>query len=230
MCVINFWFKWNYVSVYETALRYESYLRSDSLLMEGLANFYLEMGLPDEAISFIGKDQTMAIKAHMLLGNTSYARELFRRRNVSDELSPFWLELYIWLQEFDSALNYLKSYMESGISSMQPTRFQADLALVYHKTGHTDKARNIIGKIIQRSDTTASQSPAYFLGWYYGWIGEPDSAFYWLEKAVENRSPEIPWLKVDPAFESLKEDPRYCDLYERTGHKAFDDYMAGRNQ
>ena len=38
----------------------------------------------------------------------------------------------------------------------------------------------------------------------------------------------MPWLKVNPAFNSLKDDPRYWDLYERTGHKAYDDYMASK--
>jgi len=59
-------------------------------------------------------------------------------------------------------------------------------------------------------------------------IGEVDSAFYWLEKAYKNKSPEIPWLKVDPVFRNLKDDDRYWDLYERTGHKAYDDYMASK--
>ena len=83
--------------------------------------------------------------------------------------------------------------------------------------------------MIQKSDKTAAGSPAYYTGWFYSWIGEGDSAFYWLEKAYENRSPEFPWLKVDPAFDTLKNDDRYWDLYERTGHKAYDDYRATQN-
>jgi len=109
-------------------------------------------------------------------------------------------------------------------------KLQADLAVTYFKTGRTDQARALINKLIERSDTTSVGSPAYFTGWYYSWIGEPDSAFYWLDEAVENRSPDLTWLRVDPAFRSLKEDPRYWDLYERTGFKAYDDYMAGRKK
>ena len=152
------------------------------------------------------------------------------KRDLINEPSSEWAELYIWLQDFDSALYYLESATESENRAMLPPRFQADLAVAYHKTGHTEKARNIVSRIIQRSDTTASQSPAFFTGWYYSWIGEPDSALYWLEKAVKNRSIEIPWLKVDPAFNNLEDDPRYLDLYERTGHKAFDDYMASKEK
>ena len=42
----------------------------------------------------------------------------------------------------------------------------------------------------------------------------------------ENSIAVLPWLKVDPAFNNLKDDDHFRDLYERTGHKAYDDYMA----
>ena len=230
MCAINLLVKWDYVKVIEAELNFGSYFRSDDFFILGLALFCLEMGMFEEVLSLIGENQPYGIMAHIMLGNTSYARELLNKRDLIDEPSYEWSELYIWLQDFDSALYYLESATESENLGMLFPRFQADLAVAYHKTGHTEKARNIVSRIIQRSDTTASQSPAYFTGWYYSWIGEPDSAFYWLEKAVENRSIEIPWLKVDPAFNSLKDDPRYLDLYERTGHKAFDDYMASKEK
>jgi hypothetical protein len=68
------------------------------------------------------------------------------------------------------------------------------------------------------------------LGWYYSYIGAKDSAFYWLNRAVKVRSPEMAHLKLDPAFKSLRDDDRYMDLYERTGHKAYDDYMASKSK
>jgi tetratricopeptide (TPR) repeat protein len=104
------------------------------------------------------------------------------------------------------------------------------MALAYHKTKDYEQAQIIISRLIEKSDTTSVGYPAYFTGWYYSWIGEVDSAFYWLEKAYKNRSPEMTWLKVDPAFNNLKDDDRYWDLYERTGHKAYDDYMASKSK
>lgn len=58
-------------------------------------------------------------------------------------------------------------------------------------------------------------------------IKELETFFYWLEKAYQNRSAEMPWLKVNPVFKIFRDDDRYWDLYERTGHKAYDEYMAG---
>ena len=80
------------------------------------------------------------------------------------------------------------------------------------------------------SKETISNSPAYFTGLYYSAIGEVDSAFYWLEKAYKDRSPEFFKLKANPSFNNLEEDDRYWDLYERTGHEAYDDYKADKTE
>ena len=88
--------------------------------------------------------------------------------------------------------------MQSEDSEMLAPRFQAYLALVYEKTNSHQESRKIINQLIAKSDSTSAGSPTYFTGWYYSGIGEVDSAFYWLEKAYKNRSPEMPWLKVYP--------------------------------
>ena len=135
---------------------------------------------------------------------------------------------YEWLEEYDSARFYLESALQAKDPNMSIPRFQAALALAYEKTNSLQEARKIINQLIGKADSTSAGSPAFYTGWYYSWIGEIDSAFFWLEKAYNNRSPEMPWLKADPAFNSLKEDDRYWDLYERTGHKAYDNYMASK--
>jgi adenylate cyclase len=43
-------------------------------------------------------------------------------------------------------------------------------------------------------------------------LGEKDEAFRSLEKAIELRAPFVTLLKVDPRFDSLRQDPRYPNL------------------
>jgi hypothetical protein len=45
--------------------------------------------------------------------------------------------------------------------------------------------------------------------------GEKDEAFRSLEKAIELRAPFVIALKVDPRFDSLREDPRFQNLLRR---------------
>ena len=51
----------------------------------------------------------------------------------------------------------------------------------------------------------------------YALLGDKDNAFRWLEKAYEQRASELIFLKVDPAWDSLRSDPRYADLIRRIG-------------
>ncbi len=46
-------------------------------------------------------------------------------------------------------------------------------------------------------------------------LGEKDRAFEWLEKAYEERSDLLVYLKVEPRLDSLRGDPRFADLLRR---------------
>jgi len=126
--------------------------------------------------------------------------------------------LFVWLEEYDSAIVHLES--------AKITWDKAYLAIAYYKTGKYLKAEAIKDELISMSRRSTARSPAFFTGLYYSAIGEVDSAFYWLEKAYQNRSSEFFKFKADPSFNNLKDDPRYWDLYKRTGHQAYDDFKA----
>ncbi len=46
----------------------------------------------------------------------------------------------------------------------------------------------------------------------YAGLGEKDQAFAWLEKAYEERSGALPFLKVNPTWDPLRSDPRFETL------------------
>ena len=48
-------------------------------------------------------------------------------------------------------------------------------------------------------------------------LGETDRAFELLEKALEARDWQMAMLKVEPAFDGLRSDPRFAALLERVG-------------
>jgi hypothetical protein len=43
-------------------------------------------------------------------------------------------------------------------------------------------------------------------------LGETDRAFEWLDRAVEERSSDLVYLKVDPKLDRLRADPRFGKL------------------
>ena len=48
-------------------------------------------------------------------------------------------------------------------------------------------------------------------------LGETDEAFRWLERAYEERDEDLCLLKIDPRFDSLRDDRRFQSLLERVG-------------
>jgi len=71
--------------------------------------------------------------------------------------------------------------------------------------------------VLQKLRTIAQHSyvSAFSFAVVHVGIDDKDQAFFWLQKAYEERSPELVFLKVDPRFESLKSDARYEDLLRR---------------
>jgi hypothetical protein len=59
--------------------------------------------------------------------------------------------------------------------------------------------------------------PAFSFAVIYLGLGEKDQAFAWLEKAYEDRSSLILFLKGDPIWDPLRSDPRFADLLRRIG-------------
>lgn len=48
-------------------------------------------------------------------------------------------------------------------------------------------------------------------------VGQKDEAFEWLNKAYEDRTDALIWIKVDPRYDNLRSDPRFLDLIKRVG-------------
>ncbi len=56
------------------------------------------------------------------------------------------------------------------------------------------------------------------LGAYaYAQLGEREKAFELLDAAFRSRSSGLVWLKVEPLFDPLRDDPRFSDLLRRVG-------------
>jgi tetratricopeptide (TPR) repeat protein len=55
----------------------------------------------------------------------------------------------------------------------------------------------------------------YRIALVYARAGDKDQTIEWLEKAYQERSNTIPFLRVQPIFDSVRSDPRFIDLVRR---------------
>ena len=108
------------------------------------------------------------------------------------------------IQELEKARTLEKSPLVMG-----------HLGYYYAKTGRRDEARKLIEElqVLSKSRYVA----AYWLAVIYAGLNEKDQAFTWLEKAYQDRSWWLVWLKTDPKVDGLRSDPRFADLMHRVG-------------
>lgn len=89
------------------------------------------------------------------------------------------------------------------------------LAQAHALAGRGEEAREVHERLEQR----AKRAPIFpdYRALVHAALGEADEAFEWLEKALEERCWVLVFLRVDPAYENLRSDPRFDALTERIG-------------
>jgi TolB-like protein/Flp pilus assembly protein TadD len=122
-----------------------------------------------------------------------------------------WVYLHSGKQ--DDAIREFRTALE--LAGAADTDIQLDLGFAYAVSGHQDDARGILVKLQQLHDQRTV--PAASLATLYGAFGDLNEAFDWLEKAYEERDPQLTYLKAGRRFEPLRQDPRFGQLVRRVG-------------
>ncbi len=61
----------------------------------------------------------------------------------------------------------------------------------------------------------SDQIPALNKAMFSMLAGEEDLALEWLTQAIDERDPQVAFIKADPFFDTLRDDPRFQDLLRR---------------
>ena len=89
-------------------------------------------------------------------------------------------------------------------------------AYVRGRAGQVARARYALGKF-RETNRRWKTDPVGMLALAYTGMGNKDEAFTWLQKAFAEHSIVLLALKVDPAYDPLRSDPRFQDLLRRLG-------------
>jgi len=110
------------------------------------------------------------------------------------------------IREFQNALQ---------LSGTADADLQLDLGIAYAVTGKRDEARRILAKLENLHEQRGVPSGSVAI--LHGALGESNEAFAWLEKAYEERDPQLTYIKAGRRFEPLRKDPRFSELVHRLG-------------
>ncbi|HYX72791.1 MAG TPA: hypothetical protein VE732_08470, partial [Nitrososphaera sp.] len=104
-----------------------------------------------------------------------------------------------------------KAYKLSGVN----THAVAFEGYALAKLGKQAQARVVLEALLQ-SSTKHYVSP-YSIAMIYNGLDERDKALAWLERGYAQRDHKMVFLKVEPKWNNLRDDPRFQDLLRRVG-------------
>lgn len=72
-------------------------------------------------------------------------------------------------------------------------------------------------KILEERFAKGVENAATDIAFVYVELGDKEKTFEWLEKAFQVRGAKLPWFRLGPTFDPIRNDPRYKDLLKRMG-------------
>jgi len=163
-------------------------LRNNAL--EG--QFLLHAGRTDEAIARLQK--TFELDANYWIAH-QFASSAYSTKGM-----------------FAEALAEAHKAQEYSDASTTPT---ALAAYALARLGKRAEARAELEGLLKLS-TERYVSP-YYVAMVYNGLDERDKAIAWLERGYEQRHARMTFLKVEPKWNNLRDDPRFQDLLRRVG-------------
>jgi TolB-like protein/Flp pilus assembly protein TadD len=189
------------------------------------AGYLQQVGRLDEAATELKKAQELdplsviinAVMANQLYFERRYDEAIVQSRKV--------LEMEPGLTDFRSHLGLIfmaKGMLNEAIIEFRKTRELAPndpkpiglLGTVYAISGKPAEARDALRELdalVRRGQPRA----AFYSAFVHIALGEKDLGFDLLDRAVEEHIGVMAWLKVSPAFDLLRGDPRYRLLLKR---------------
>jgi eukaryotic-like serine/threonine-protein kinase len=93
--------------------------------------------------------------------------------------------------------------------------FVAGLASIYGYLRMPEKAQDILNRYLAKQKGKPVGSGRLAL--VYASMGKAEDAFHWLDRAYRESDPALMDLKIEPAFDSIRSDPRYAALVKKIG-------------
>ncbi|MEZ5429523.1 MAG: protein kinase [Pyrinomonadaceae bacterium] len=119
---------------------------------------------------------------------------------------------YLQQKKFDSAISALSKAVTFSSGGLA---FESYLGFAYARASREKEALEVLGNLEDLSGER--YVPAYNFATVHLGLKDFDKTFEWLEKAFEERSGFLPFMKVEPLVDDLRDDPRFKDLLQRVG-------------
>lgn len=116
---------------------------------------------------------------------------------------------------YEDAIQIFQEIFE--LEDVRYPRILGWMGAAYARSGQTDKALELMEELKAILADSNAGSPAFFIAVIYAALGEDEAALTYLERALDDREMEVPWLISEPQFFSLHGNPGFHTLVQRVG-------------
>jgi TolB-like protein/Flp pilus assembly protein TadD len=196
---------------------------NDAAAQAGLADWLLCQGRTEEALASARRAQELDPRAFdgmqvgWILFQARRYDEAIRELHTALTIDPndpmaLWFLGFalIGAEHFDEAIATLEK--AASLSNRSPAVLGV-LVRAYARGGRRAEALRVLDELHRRQQRGYVPAGA-FLQAYLG-LGDTEEAFAWLDRAAEERSNIVQFLKVEPFFDLLRGDPRFAVYLRR---------------
>jgi len=153
---------------------------------------------------------------HYFAGRLVEAAAALKKTLESDggfAMAHFFLgQTYLQMERAEDALAALGNASRLSPGSAE---FRAGLGSACALAGQAERAHRILEELKQRR--RERYVSAALIAEVHAGLGETEEALSWLAEAERERSPELCWIGVRPAFSRLRPQPRFAELVRTIG-------------
>ena len=102
-----------------------------------------------------------------------------------------------------------------SVSRVREPEKVSSLGHAYAISGKKEEAVKVLKELQSMADDSYV-SPCYFVIIFCA-LEQPDAALHWLEKAFEQKDPELLYLGIDPRYDCIRKHPRFLEIQRRVG-------------
>jgi adenylate cyclase len=186
--------------------------------------YLLHLGQGDEALREIRLAQRLDPLSISV--SSDVGRVLYFTRRYDAAVTQWRSILELDPNSADARLYLGLTYLQKGMFQDARLEFEhwaelkreaptALLAYTHAAAGDRAEAQRLLEELL--SDAQPRRVPAAAIALIYGQLGDRDNAFRWLDRAVEERSSFLLFIKVSPRVDPLRSDPRFRELLQRIG-------------
>ena len=157
---------------------------------------------------------SLMIDAKKLDEALSLSLELARQHPDIAEIRHILAQAYAYKGKWTEAIAEATKSL-ALLTTSEKTLTHLNNAIVYAMAGRREDAIRILDEYLAYKRGKVVDS--YTISELYSVLDDKEEAFKWLERAIEGRDFWMIWLKVDPAMENIRSDPRFKEYLRRAG-------------